>query len=406
MTRLSALPFAAQGQFSQLRAFAGDVLYTEGMPALHLYVVKEGEVDLYLVREEKRTVVETIRRGQCFGVEPHGGQPLRVHNAAARSYCELHVIDLTTVNLAIGASHELVQGLLGTLSERLSAAHELIARRVNFQPELLAYAQLLQLVGQADLGRRAAEAPDSARGRGRRGAEAAPSVARPPLQEVLNQARALFGHADRHIRACLGKLLSLHVIRIEDERGSGKEVLFSPKDIVPQVRKIVEDAPEADRQSHQYLSLDEFAALVDVDRGTLLKKLAGGEFAEDVFTFRRDEVLRVLDTKGRRYFAERRIKPPREFADIGDIEFADARSIFEAVSRMDSFEVAKVLHALGEGTARQKVLAALSTRRRADVEGELEGLGAVDPVDAQRLGQALIAQVKQLMLQQQAASAA
>lgn len=396
MPSLSALPFAAQ--FSQVRAFAGDVLYTEGMPALHLYVVKEGEVDLYLVREEKRTVVETIRRGQCFGIEPHLGQQLRVHNAAARSYCELYVVDLTTVNLAIGASHELAQGMLGTLSERLAAAHELIARRVNFQPELLAYAQLLQLVGQADLGRRAAEGPE--RGPGRRAPNAAPALARPPLQEVLNHARALFGHSDRHVRACLGKLLSLHVIRIEDERGSGKEVLFSPKDIVPQVRKIVEDAPEADRQSHQYLSLDEFAALVDVDRGVLLKKLAGGEFAEDVFTFRRDEILRVLDTKGRRYFAERRVKPPREFADIGDIEFADARSIFEAVSRMDSFEVAKVLHALGEGDARQKVLAALSTRRRADVESELEGLGTVDPVEAQRLGQALIAQVRQLMLAQ------
>lgn len=401
MPSLSALPFAAQGAFSQVRAFAGDVLYTEGMPALHLYVVKEGEVDLYLVREEKRTVVETLRRGQCFGIEPHLGQQVRVHNAAARSYCELHVVDLTTVNLAIGASHELAQGMLGTLSERLAAAHELIAQRVNFQPELLAYAQLLQLVGQADLGKRAADVPE--RGPGRRSAPAGPQLARPPLQEVLNHARALFGHSDRHVRACLGKLLSLHLIRIEDERGSGKEVLFSPKEIVAQVRRIVEDAPEADRQTHQYLSLDDFAALVEVDRSVLLKKLAAGEFAEDVFTFRRDEILRLLDTKGRRYFAERRVKPPREFADIGDIEFADARSIFEAVSKMDSFEVAKVLHTLGDGDARQKVLAALSTRRREDVQSELEGLGTVDPVEAQRLGQALIAQVKQLMLQQQAA---
>lgn len=403
MPTKSALPFAEHGKFSQVRAFAGDVLYTEGMPALHLYVVKEGEIDLYLVRDEKRTVVETLRRGQCFGVELHLGQQLRVHNAAARSYAELYVIDLATVDQAVGASAELAQGMLQTLSERLAAAHELIARRVNFQPELLAYAQMLQLVGQADLARQAAE-PQRGPGRGpaARAATAPAGAARPPLQDVVNHARALFGHSDRHVRACLGKLVSLHLVRVDDEHGDGKALLYSPKDIVAQVRKVVAEAPETDRQSHQYLSLDEFAALVDVDRGTLLKKLAGGDFAEDVFTFRREEILRVLDTKGRRYFNERRLKPPREFSDIGDIEFADARSIFEVVSKVDSFDLAKLLHALGEGEARQKILSALSTRRREDVQADLAGLQQVDPVEVQRLGHDLIAQVKATMLQKAA----
>lgn len=389
MSTSSALAFAESGSFTQMRAFAGDVLYTEGMPALHLYVVKEGEVDLYMVRDEKRTVVETLRRGQCFGFEPQLEQPVRLHCAAARGYCELYVIDNATAAQALAEGSELLRGLLVTASQRLAAAHRLIARRVSFQPELLAYAQMLHLVGLPEL-------------RPRHEAGNGPELARPPLQAVVNHARALFGHSDRHIRALLGKLVNLHLVRVEDERGSGKQLVYAPRDIVAQVRKAAEADAEAGRQAHQYLSLDEFAELVEVDRGVLLKKLAASEFAEDVFTFRREEILRVLDRHGKRYFVERKIKRPSEFADVDDLEFADARVVFEVVSRMDSFDIAKLLHGMAEGAARQRILAALSARRRSEVEGDLQGLQAVDPIEAQRLGSTLVKQVQQAMLQQAA----
>lgn len=406
MPTTSALQFAEQGKFSQVRAFAGDVLYTEGMPAPHMYVVKEGEVDLYLVRDEKRTVIETLRKGQCFGIEPHQAASMRVHNAAARTYCELYLIDNGTVNKAIDASADLVRSALNTLSERLSVAHELIARRVNYQPELLMYAQLLQLAGLADLGRQAGSAPPGnrplARTHGSRGSDAAPQVAQPLLQDLITQARTLFGHSDRHIRGLLGKFVSLHLVRIVDDGASGKRVAFSPRDLVAQVRKIVDDDADIDRLVYEYLSLDEFAAMVDVDRAVLLKKLADGEFAEDIFTFRRSEIMRALDQKGRRYFAERKGKAPAEFADVSDIEFADPRSVFAVVSKMDTYDLAKVLHTLGDGDARRKILGALSSRRRADLEQDLKDLREVDPVEVQQLGSTLIGNVRATMLQQAA----
>ena len=79
----SLLRFAEKGNFSQMRAFAGDVLYTEGMPGTHMYVIKEGEVDIYMIREEKRVVVETLGRGQCFGMTPRLLNGSRTNNAVA-----------------------------------------------------------------------------------------------------------------------------------------------------------------------------------------------------------------------------------------------------------------------------------------------------------------------------------
>lgn len=398
MPHSPALAYAEAGGFSQMRAFAGDVLYTEGMPALHLYVVKEGEVDLFLMRDEKRTVVETLRRGQCFGFEPHLAQPVRLHGAAARSFCELYVVDNPSAMQALAPASDLLWGLLLTASERLAAAHELVARRVSFQPELLAYAQLLQLAGLAepDLAAESAGAM-----RRRPGATEAPALARPLVQTLVNQAKLLFGHSDRHVRACLGKLASLHLVRVDDGP-QGKQLVYAPRDILAQVRKAVASDSEAPRQSHQYLNLDDFAALVEVDRGTLLRKLAGGEFAEDLFTFRREEILRLLDSKGRRFFAERRLKAPAEFEVLDDLEFADARAVFDAVARLDSFEVAKLLHGLAEGGARSKILGSLSARRRSEVESDLQGLAAVDAIEVQRLGEALVREVRDAMLRKAA----
>lgn len=387
-----ALQFAERGHFSQVRAFAGEVLYTAGMPASHLYVVREGEVDLYLVQDEKRTVVETLRPGQCFGVEPHLQAHVRSHNAAARSYCELYLIDNAALAGALGDSADLVRGMLDTLSARLSAAHRVIATRVNYQPDLLIYAQLLQLLGQADLGKPALT--------GRAAAGQPAPLARPLLQDVFSNARLMFGHSDRHISNCVNKLVALHLVRVDDERGSGKQLLFAPRDIVAQVRKVVAADVDADKLSYEYISVGEFAELVDADRGQVLRKLAASEFADDVFTFRRTEVLRLLNQKGKRFFADRKLKPPAEFSDITDIEFADNKSLMAVVGRLDAFDLAKVLTLLDEGPARARVLNALSRRRREELETELQALGSVDPVEAQQLAQALIGEIRATMLKQ------
>ncbi|MGS0757957.1 hypothetical protein ACVBEH_26735, partial [Roseateles sp. GG27B] len=87
----------------------------------------------------------------------------------------------------------------------------------------------------------------------------------------------------------IGKLVMLHLVRIADEKGNGKRVIFAPKDIVAQARKVANTNKDLDKLDYEYVNVAEFASLVDVDRSLLLKKLAGSEFAEDIFTFRKSE---------------------------------------------------------------------------------------------------------------------
>lgn len=373
---------------TQLRAYAGDVLYTEGMPSGHLYVIKEGEVDLYMVREEKRVVVETLSRGHVFGATPQLLNGRRTDNAVAKTYCEFYLVDAEGLDTALRRTPKLLRGILQTLAMRASRASEVIASRVNFQPEILTYAQLLSLVGAAQL-------PAPARKADARGS-AQPVIARPALASVFAQARQLFGHSDVHIRHILGKLLMLHLIQLDEERDGSKCIVFSPGDIVARARKAGEADADNGKLEYEYISVDDFAAMVDVDRNRVLQKLARNELTEDLFTFRKSEVIRLLDEKGKKFFQERRVKTPEEFCDINDIEFADANSIQAVLSRIDAYDLGKVLQLVEEEAVRDRILGNLPRAKRSEIESET--FERVDEIEARLIGEGIIKAVQEKML--------
>lgn len=382
------MPIDESDHFTQQRFYAGDVIYTEGMSCSNMYVIKEGEVDFYLIREEKRVVVRTLGKGQCFGMTPRLLNGVRTTSASARTYCELYLIDNEKLDAELHTLPRLMRGILRTLAEQSAVANELIASRVNYQPDLLVYAQLLYLLGIADIGKQKAEAVSS---------QSHPALAKPKLSAVFTSARAMLGHSDRHIRDVMGKLVMLHLVRISDEKGDGKAVIFAPKDIVAQARKISSTHKDHGKLDYEYVNMSEFSALLEVDRGVLLKKLASSEFAEDIFTFRKSEIIRLLSEKGRKFFVERKIKSPEEFTDISDIEFADQKTAFEVISRCDIYDLAKLLGSQPDEIVKSKILSCLSRSKQEELASDISSLKPVDPVEVQQIGKAIILSIKEKM---------
>lgn len=376
-------------QFSQIRAYTGDVLYTEKMSGTQIYMIKQGQVDLYLMREERRVVVESLKKGESFGMNASVLDKGRATNAAAATYTELYVIDSTTLENYLHNTPAPIRAILGTLAGRMGRLSELVASRVNYQPDLLVYAQLLQIMGMAEMGGRPTDARASA------DKKVAANVS---LVDVFGHGSAILGHSDPHIRHVFNKLLSLHLVRVEDVNGNGKRVFFSPKDIVLQARKLADTDKDIGKVDHEYVTVDEFSAMVGVDRSTLLTKLARSEFSQDIFTFRKSEIIQLLDTKGKKFFSDRKIKSPNEFVDIDDIEFADQKSILAVLSRFESFDLAKLIAKMDEGKAKEKILASLPRAKREEVEDDLKSVGEPDAVEVIQIGQMIISKVKAVML--------
>lgn len=384
-----SMPIDEDDHFTQQRFYAGDVIYTEGMYSSHMYVIKEGEVDFYVIREEKRVVIRILGKGQCFGMDARLLNSGRATNASARTYCELYLVENEKLDEELHRLPKLMRGVLCTLAKQSTVDNELIATRINYQPDILIYAQLLYLIGIADVGKQKIDA------------EAAHShsvLAKPMLSDVFVSARVLFGHADVHIRESIGKLVMLHLVRIADENGNGKRVIFAPKDIMGQARMVSRSHKDHGRLDYEYINVDEFSALVDVDRATLLKKLGSSEFAQDIFTFRKSEIMRILNDKGRKFFSDRKIKSPQDFNDISDIEFADSKSIFDVISRCDIYDLAKLISTIEDDNIKDKIMACLSRSKREELESEISTLNQVDPTDVQQIGKSIILSIKERMI--------
>lgn len=68
---------------------AGTTIFKEGDPRKYMYVVVEGEVDLYV----NHVLVETVEAGGIFGEMALIEQDVRVASAVARTDCKLAFID-------------------------------------------------------------------------------------------------------------------------------------------------------------------------------------------------------------------------------------------------------------------------------------------------------------------------
>ena len=375
--------------FTQVRAYTGDVLFTEKMAGTQVFIIKDGQVDLFLMRDERRVVVESLGKGQCFGMNSSLLNKRRGANAVASTYSELYVVDSAALEAYLETTPKTIRAFLTTLASRVGVLSELVATRVNYNSEVQVYAELLQIMGMAELGARKADP---------RAASDKKVVASVVLADFFARARSILGHADPHIRHITGKLLGLHLIRIEDDNGNGKRVYFSPNDIVIQAKKHTVDDKDKGKVDYEYVTVNEFASMVEVDRSLLLTKLARSEFSEDIFTFRKSEVVRLLDTKGKKFFSDRKIKTPEEFVDIEDIEFADGKSIVEVLASVDSFDLAKLLSRMEAGAAKDKMLGSLPRSKRQEVDSDMEGLTNADPIEANQIGQRIIGKVKERML--------
>jgi len=68
------------------------------------------------------------------------------------------------------------------------------------------------------------------------------------------------------------------------------------------------------------------------------------------------------------------------------------------VNKVDLYELAKLLRSVDDEALRQKLLACLSRSKREEVEQDMAGMGAVDPVEVLQTGKALVAAVREKML--------
>lgn len=384
-------------------AAPGEVIYSEGFAGeAVLYVITEGKVELSTRCDDKKVVLATVAKGEFFGEAVLLQAEPRAHTAKALSFCQLTVVHASMVEEELERASPLLRHIVRTTIRRGRKKDDLLATytHADFLPGVVSYAHVLALMANVDNA-------DSMDGRMRRGQSDEVAV---PLPEVIKKCRAIAGHSRPHVMTMLGRMEKLNLVslgtgraehlsgnsRFGGDAASNRQVVtFDPVRITERAQQVADqDLDIAINSELELIELADLEALVGVERKMLLNKLSHDEIAEDVFAFRKTKVLHYVEEKGVSYFAKR--ARSGDVKSLEDLEFVDHRTLFDAVSATDTYDLAKLAASVGDQAIVEKLFSVMTEARKNEVSWVMRRDLKVDPAEVDDIEHRFLQSIRDL----------
>ncbi|MDP9648980.1 Crp/Fnr family transcriptional regulator [Paraburkholderia caledonica] len=388
-------------------AAPGEVIYSEGfLGDAVIYVIADGKVEISTQCDEKKVILATLGKGEFFGEAALLPPEPRAHTAKALSFCQLTAIAGGIVEEELERVSPLLRHIVRTMIRRVKKKDDILATNTHadFLPGVLSYAHVLSLMAGA-------EPNDRFDGRARRPQNEEISI---PLSEVIKKCNAIAGHSRPHVMAMLKRMEKLNLVSIEGGRSerlnntsgrysasdgaAGRQlVTFDAVKITERAQQVADHDLDVSISSElELIELDDLEALIGVDRKVILNKLSHAEIAEDIFAFRKTKVLNYVEEKGLSYFSRRTARGAGELKSLDDLEFVDQRTLFEAVSAFDTYDLAKLLSASEGQPIDERLQSVMTEARKKEVSWVMRREIKIDPVEIIEIEQRFLDTVRAL----------
>jgi CRP-like cAMP-binding protein len=382
-------------------AAPGEIIFSEGYVGTSaLYVIADGKVEITTQCDEKRVVLATLGKGEIFGESALLPSEPRGSTAKALTFCRLTVIETSAVEEELERVSPLLRHLVRTMIRRTKRKDDLLATyaHADFLPGVLSYAHVLALMAGAE----------NRENRPRRSQTAEVSV---PLAEVIKKCRAIAGHSRLHVMAMLKRMENPNLVSFDAGRpefmgkGSASEegaagrhmVTFDPVRITERAQQVADhDLDLAITGELELIELSDLEALIGVERQMILKKLSHSEIAEDIFAFRKSKVLHYIEENGTAYFSKRKIRAASDLESLSDLEYIDQRTLFDAVSAFDTYDLAELLTAMADHSIADRLLSVMTQARQNEISWIMRRDVKIDPLAIPEIEQRFIDLVKSI----------
>jgi CRP-like cAMP-binding protein len=388
-------------------AAPGEIIYSEGFAGERLiFVIADGKVEISTRCDDKKVVMATLGRGEFFGETALLGAEPRPNTAKALTFCQLSVVPANIIEEELERVSPLLRHVVRTLTRRVKAKDDLLATytHADFMPGVLSYAHVLALIAGAN---ERADAGDTWSKHG-----AAAGEVSVPLADVVQKCRAVAGHSRPHVMAMLRRMEKLNLIAVQSgqathlasggavaaEGALGRQVVtFDPVRIVERAAQVADSDLDVSINSElELIELADLETLIGVERKVILNKLSHAEIADEVFAFRKSKVLNFVEQKGVAYFAKRTNRGSGELKSLDDLLFVDQRTLFEAVSALDTYDLAKLLASIEDEAVSERLLSVMADARKNEVSWVMRRDIKIDPVEVEDIEQRLLEAVRTL----------
>jgi CRP-like cAMP-binding protein len=386
-------------------AAPGEVIYSEGYAGdAAIFVIADGKVEISTYCDEKKVVLASLGKGEFFGEAALLSSEPRAHTAKALSFCQLTVIAADVVEEELGRVSPLLRHIVRTMIRRVKKKDDILATytHADFLPGVVSYAHVLALMA----GSEGADRPDA---RMRRAPGEEFSV---PLPEVIKKCHAIAGHSRPHVMAMLKRMEKLNLVTLEPGRSdrlssmstrysaqdgatSRQFVTFDPIRITDRAQQVADQELDISISSElELIELTDLEALIGVDKKLILNKLSHAEIAEDIFAFRKTKVLNYVEENGITYFSRRNSRGASDLKSLDDLEFVDQRTLFEAVSAFDTYDLAKLLSAVTDQPIGERLLSVMTEARKKEVSWVMRRDIKIDPLEIAEIEERLLDTVR------------
>lgn len=383
-------------------AAPGEVIYSEGFAGESvIYIIADGKVEISTHCEDKKVIVATLGKGEFFGETALLASEPRPNTVKALTFCQLTVVDTSVIEEELERVSPLLRHIVRTTIRRIKKKDELLASytHADFMPGVISYAHVLALMAAAE---------DS----GDRGWRASSDEVSVPLREVIKRCRAIAGHSRLHVMVMLKRMERLNLLTMEagrseftgasatkhttSEGASDRQIVtFDPQRVIERAQNVADQDFEVSLASElELIELTDLEALIGVEKKMILNKLSRAEIAEDVFAFRKTKVLHYVEEKGLTYFSQPLRRARGEVISLEDLEFVDQRSLFDAVSAFDTYDMAKMLAAMADQSIADRLLGVMTEARKKEVSWVMRRDIKIDPVEVDDIQQRFLETVR------------
>jgi hypothetical protein len=144
------------------------------------------------------------------------------------------------------------------------------------------------------------------------------------------------------------------------------------------------------------IELADLEALIGVERQLILDKLSRAEIAEDIFAFRRAKVLTYIENNGVAYFSKKKVRAASELESLTDLDLVDDRTLFDAVSAFDTYDLAKLLSSATDRSVSERLLSVMTKARQSETSWIMRRDLVINPLEIQDIEQRFIQLVKSM----------
>lgn len=286
--------------------YKGETIFKQGGVADHMFIIKEGKVDITLTREEKSIHLTTLERNAFFGEMALISDSPRSATATASEFTEVYLIDSKAIDAILEKANPILRHMLKTMVGLVKSQNSGAGRGAGDTPRVVGYAHLIEILAGVVAatpagGGEAGGAPNPSGGSGA-AAETSGQEARLPERKLVERAAVFFGDSRTAVMATLRFMDSLNLLRMDNGH-----VVTNARTLVERTSRlpaqVIRGADEVVRAEHELMELSEVEQVMRVDRAALFAGLGILEEAEDLVAFRREGVMRTMQTRGRAFFS-------------------------------------------------------------------------------------------------------